>query len=245
MSVRSWINHLSPDKKSKSSNPSDDLKESIVQLDCAAKAAIQDIWKCDGSLEDLQQEYEAASKKLKELRTSIEKFELTGLEADDIKVKADIESSAKHFREQMQNTNLLRRKAFLEKKASLDEKSKNLLVNGIQDRELRKRRTAAANRENLARTANDITQNLLSISRVMSNSVKQSEDSLNTLVRSSGTVQKTNEELKDQSGVIQTGHRLLTKYSRRECTDKFLMFLALAFFFSTVLYILKKRLWPA
>lgn len=46
-------------------------------------------------------------------------------------------------------------------------------------------------------------------------------------------------------GHIQHSHRLLTKYGRREFTDKLLIFLALVLFFGTVLYIMKKRIWPS
>lgn len=61
---------------------------------------------------------------------------------------------------------------------------------------------------------------------------------------SSRTVQETNEEFKTMTGTIQLGRKLITKYNRRELTDKLLIFLALALFLATVLYILKKRLFP-
>lgn len=230
-------------RKREDKTSADDLKADVVQLDCAIKAAVNDIWQHNGSLDDLQRQYEVAREQLKRLRNSIDRYETFGREANDVKQLTDIASSAKQFREQLQNTTLLLRNAFVEKKTLLDEKNRASLFNIDEGNELRRRREAEGNRENIARTANDVTQNLLSISRVISDSISVSGDSLNTLVKSSGTIKKTDEELKDQSGVIKTGHRLLTKYSRRECTDKFLIFLALALFFSTVLYILKKRLW--
>ncbi len=52
----------------------------------------------------------------------------------------------------------------------------------------------------------------------------------------------TNEEFKSMTGHIQNSRKLITKYGRRENTDKLLIFLALVFFFATVLYIVKKRL---
>ena len=61
---------------------------------------------------------------------------------------------------------------------------------------------------------------------------------------SSGQIGETNEELKSMTGHIQNSKKLLTKYGRRECTDKLLILLALVFFFGTVLYIVKKRLFP-
>ncbi|XP_039262500.1 vesicle transport protein SEC20-like [Styela clava] len=242
MNAQSWVRKLSLEKKKVPENA--DLKEKIVTMDCSAKAAIQDVWRCDGTIENLQTIHENARRKINELRAAIQDFETAAQEADDVKQKLEMEESVKFFKEQIQNTNSTLRKAYLTKKIALDEESKMLLLGGAKNSEVRRRQASAANQENLARTANDVTQSLLSISRVMSGSVQQSADSLNTLVRSSGSLKQTDEELKDQSGVIQTSHRLLTKYNRRECTDKFLIFLALAFFFSTVLYILKKRLWP-
>lgn len=61
---------------------------------------------------------------------------------------------------------------------------------------------------------------------------------------SSKTVQEANEEFKNMTGTIHLGRKLILKYNRRELTDKLLIFLALALFFATVLYILKKRLIP-
>lgn len=63
-------------------------------------------------------------------------------------------------------------------------------------------------------------------------------------VNSSRTILDANEEFKSMSGTIQLGRKLITKYNRRELTDKLLIFLALALFLATVLYIVKKRLFP-
>ncbi|CAN0390120.1 unnamed protein product [Lampetra fluviatilis] len=55
-------------------------------------------------------------------------------------------------------------------------------------------------------------------------------------------LQGTGEELKAMSGTLHLSHRLLTKYRRREVTDRLLVLLALALFLATVAYILKKRI---
>jgi len=59
---------------------------------------------------------------------------------------------------------------------------------------------------------------------------------------SSKGITNTNEELKGMTGHIKTAHMLLTKYARREMTDKLFLFLSLVFFLATVMYIIKKRL---
>ncbi|XP_029374488.1 vesicle transport protein SEC20 isoform X4 [Echeneis naucrates] len=101
-----------------------------------------------------------------------------------------------------------------------------------------------ATKESLVETSSNITESLMSISRMMAEQVKQSEDSISTLATSSRTVQETNEEFKNMTGTIHLGRKLILKYNRRELTDKLLIFLALALFLATVLYILKKRLFP-
>lgn len=61
-------------------------------------------------------------------------------------------------------------------------------------------------------------------------------------VMSSKGITDANEELKGLSGFIHTSKQLLNKYNRRETTDKLLIFFGLVLFFSTVLYIIKKRI---
>uniref|UniRef100_A0A663MQU1 BCL2 interacting protein 1 n=1 Tax=Athene cunicularia TaxID=194338 RepID=A0A663MQU1_ATHCN len=103
---------------------------------------------------------------------------------------------------------------------------------------------AKTTKESLAESASNITESLMGISRMMSQQVQQSEETVQTLANSSRTILEANEEFKSMSGTIQLGRKLITKYNRRELTDKMLIFLALALFLATVLYILKKRLFP-
>jgi protein transport protein SEC20 len=55
-------------------------------------------------------------------------------------------------------------------------------------------------------------------------------------VKSSGTITSTQEEMKAMGGHIKNSQRLITKYDRRQFTDKLLIMLAVLFFFVTVLY---------
>ena len=82
----------------------------------------------------------------------------------------------------------------------------------------------------------------MSLSQKMAAQVQQGHDTMSTLVKSSDQITDTNEEFKNMSGHIQISRKLLTKFGRRELTDKLLIFLALVFFFGTVLYIMKKRI---
>ncbi|XP_071267766.1 vesicle transport protein SEC20-like [Salvelinus alpinus] len=77
----------------------------------------------------------------------------------------------------------------------------------------------------------------MSIDQMMSQQVTQSEESITMLATSSQAVLEMNDEFKAMAGTIQLGRKLITKYNRRELTDKLLIFLALALFLATVFYI--------
>ncbi|XP_062358002.1 vesicle transport protein SEC20 isoform X2 [Cinclus cinclus] len=122
------------------------------------------------------------------------------------------------------------------------ESEKQALLREVENH--KKQMLRKTTKESLAESASNITESLMGISRMMSQQVQQSEETVQTLANSSRTILEANEEFKSMSGTIQLGRKLITKYNRRELTDKLLIFLALALFLATVLYILKKRLFP-
>ncbi|KAF5913184.1 hypothetical protein HPG69_016799 [Diceros bicornis minor] len=122
------------------------------------------------------------------------------------------------------------------------ESEKQVLLQEVENH--KKQMLRKTTKESLAQTSSAITESLMGISRMMSQQVQQSEEAVQTLVSSSRTLLDANEEFKSMSGTIQLGRKLITKYNRRELTDKLLIFLALALFLATVLYIVKKRLFP-
>merc|ERR1712013_908066 len=74
--------------------------------------------------------------------------------------------------------------------------------------------------------------------------VEKSKQTMGSLEGTSRTVEEVKEEHKMMGGVIGQSKKLITKYGRREFTDKVLIVFAVAFFFAVVLYILRKRLFP-
>lgn len=64
---------------------------------------------------------------------------------------------------------------------------------------------------------------------------------MDELTESSKTMGDAGEEFKGQTSVIGQSRKLITKYARREVTDRFLILFASAFFFAVVFYILRKR----
>ncbi|XP_032190787.1 vesicle transport protein SEC20 isoform X1 [Mustela erminea] len=166
-------------------------------------------------------------------------LEQSAKEQDKESEKQVLLQEVENHKKQMLSNQTSWRKANLTCKIAIDNLEKAQLLQGGDL--LRQRKTT---KESLAQTSSAITESLMGISRMMSQQVQQSEEAMQTLANSSRTILDANEEFKSMSGTIQLGRKLITKYNRRELTDKLLIFLALALFLATVLYIVKKRLFP-
>merc|ERR1712034_247392 len=99
-------------------------------------------------------------------------------------------------------------------------------------------------KEQMVAEHGSITNNLMAISRQLAETVEKSKQTVSNLEGTSRTVEEVGEEHRMGGGVIGQSRKLITKYGRREFTDKVLIIFALAFFFAVVLYILRKRLFP-
>ncbi|XP_045895497.1 vesicle transport protein SEC20 isoform X2 [Micropterus dolomieu] len=179
--------------------------------------------------------------KFNKLRLRIQDLEQMAREQDRESEGLAIQAETESHRRQMQSNQTAWRKSNLACKLAIDNTEKDELLHRGENQSIRQRK---ATKESLVETSSNITESLMSVSRMMSEQVKQTEDTIGTLVTSSRTVQETNEEFKNMTGTIHLGRKLILKYNRRELTDKLLIFLAFALFFATVLYILKKRLFP-
>ncbi|XP_035264472.1 vesicle transport protein SEC20-like isoform X2 [Anguilla rostrata] len=214
--------------------------QEIIKYDLEIKALIQDIGECPGPQSELADLNSEVKEKFRHLRLRIQDLEQMAREQDKESEKLSILREVEGHRRQMLSNQTAWRKANLACKLSMDNQEKEELIHG-GDSPLRQRKMT---KESLAQSSSDITESLMSISRMMSQQVQQSEETMSSLATSARTVLQTNEEFKAMTGTIQLGRKLITKYNRREFTDKLLIFLALALFLATVLYILKKRLFP-
>ncbi|KAF5904877.1 vesicle transport protein SEC20 [Clarias magur] len=215
-------------------------EQEILKYDLEIKALIQDISECTGPHTTLTELNGTVKEKFVRLRQRIQDLEQMGKEQDKESDKLALLRQVEGHRKQMLSNQTTWRKANLASNLAIDKLEKEDLLS-VGDTAARQRKLT---KESLVQTSSDITESLMSISRMMSQQVKQSEETISTLSTSSRTVQETNEEFKAMTGTIQLGRKLITKYNRRELTDKLLIFLALALFLATVLYILKKRLFP-
>ncbi|KAE8286156.1 Vesicle transport protein SEC20 BCL2/adenovirus E1B [Larimichthys crocea] len=215
-------------------------EQEILKYDLEIKALIQDITECTGPQSELTELNANVKKSFHNLRLRIQDLEQMAMEQDKESDKQAMISQVEGHKKQMLSNQTVWRKANLASKLSIDNMEKQALLNGA-DSAVRQRKMT---KEGLAQTSSDITENLMSISRMMAQQVQQSEETMTSLATSSRTIQETNDEFKTMTGTIQLGRKLITKYNRRELTDKLLIFLAVALFLATVLYILKKRLFP-
>uniref|UniRef100_F6X3D7 Sec20 C-terminal domain-containing protein n=1 Tax=Monodelphis domestica TaxID=13616 RepID=F6X3D7_MONDO len=195
--------------------------QEIVIFDLEVKAFIQDIRDCSGPLSTLTELNAKVKEKFHHLRLKIQELEQIEVE---------------NHKKQMLSNQTAWRKANLACKIAIDNLEKAELLQGG---DMRQRKTT---KESLAQTFSSITESLMGISRMMSQQVHQREEAMQILANSTRTILNANEEFKSMSGTIQLGRKLITKYNRRELTDKLLIFLALALFLATVP--LKKRLFP-
>uniref|UniRef100_A0A914BWZ7 Sec20 C-terminal domain-containing protein n=1 Tax=Acrobeloides nanus TaxID=290746 RepID=A0A914BWZ7_9BILA len=98
-------------------------------------------------------------------------------------------------------------------------------------------------RDNLRSQAHKTTESLNSLVSKMSEQVQRSEDTTSTLIHSSAVLHETHNQFNAVGATIRVGGKMISKYARRENTDKFLIGLALLVYFGVILWVLKKRVW--
>lgn len=116
------------------------------------------------------------------------------------------------------------------------------MTDGKAEQELRFRGRNQSGRGSLLSQQDSVTEKMLSVTRHLSETTQKSAATLEQLVASSGHIDSTRDELVNTGGSISQSGKLLTKYGRRECTDKVLLFIAFTFFLMCVFYIVQKRL---
>lgn len=160
----------------------------------------------------------------------------------NISAKKSLEADIDGFGNQMEANSTALRKAISSSQKLIASKTREQLFSGGTDSDGLRRRNTAVNQEIVVNKSTQITDSMKSVSRLLATQVTQSENTLQSLVGSSATVTETGEEFKSMRNLINQSRKLLTKYGRREVTDKVLIILALMFFFGCVFYVITKRL---
>ncbi|GAB6024941.1 Vesicle transport protein S20 [Chamberlinius hualienensis] len=212
----------------------------IIKFILAGKALVQDIQNSVGSEQELNELYREVQKTIHSIRNNIEELDLLGKEQDRDTDQQEVFSDVANFKKQLNGLQQALRKANFEAQLSVEKRARATLL--AEDQPLTVRQRIHKDKEAATKMSTDITNNLLSISRTLANEVIHSEESLQRLVGSSQKITDTQEEFKSMGGTIHQSRKLLSKYNRRELTDRVLILLAIAFFFACVLYVLKGRI---
>lgn len=166
---------------------------------------------------------------------------------EDVELQAEMVEHFKNIESQFGTTIVTLRKAISSNQTVINQRTRNKLFE--YSNQLRNRLEEAmvnggqVSSDKVATKAAHLTGNLQSVSRLLADEVEKSKLNLDTLTTSSATVSETSQEFKLMSNYIANSKTLLSKYGRRELTDKILTILAFAFFFGCVIYVVSKRVY--
>ncbi|XP_077543941.1 vesicle transport protein Sec20 [Haemaphysalis longicornis] len=214
------------------------LLQEIVKLDLKVKSCIQDVQDGCDTREELSAKNLEAAQNMRSFKMALEALKAFAVEQDKVQDKDRLLLKVDEYAAGMKRNTEALRKANLIIQKDIEDRSRESLMSGGQVRQ----RGGRADKETLMRSTSGMTENLFSISRMMADQVKHSENALDLLVGTSSVISESQEESRQMGSAILQSKKLLTKYGRREMTDKVLIFLALLFFFACVLYVLKRRL---
>ncbi|XP_068708860.1 vesicle transport protein SEC20-like isoform X2 [Montipora foliosa] len=152
--------------------------QEIVKIEFEVQNLVQSIRLCEGPLGVLNDLDLKVKQKMKSLRQKVEGLEQLASEQDKESDRLSILAAMQHHRKEMLSLQGSIRKANLASRAFIDKSEKEELLGGKRS-SIRQRNFS---KENLAKTASNITQDLMSIARMMERQVKQNEADVQTLV---------------------------------------------------------------
>ncbi|CAG0919987.1 unnamed protein product [Notodromas monacha] len=217
------------------------LLQDIVEREIRISSIIRRIG--DGQVDnigllDLNQDIRAETKILREKLRDLDDAAVDCPAGEDRDML--MKESKKHCIE-LTNFRTALRKANLQCQMSISNRNAEELFRTKDGYKLKVRREERS-KESIANSAADVTNDLRAIARVMAEQVDRSKMTVDALATSSQHLEEVRSEFKGMNHVISQAHNLLTKYGRREFTDKLLIFAAFAFFVACVLYVIQKRL---
>lgn len=210
----------------------------LLRADLRAKACIKDIQDGCETQEELDAKAFEAGMSLRDLKKAIMDYTAFANQPDNAKEKEELMKDVETYVASIKrNIDALNQANVVAQKHVEARYRDELLYGGSQVKQ-----RGRADKETLLRSTTGMTESLFSVSRMMADQVKHSENALEVLVGTSTVISDTQEESRNMSNAILQSKKLLTKYGRREMTDRVLIFLAIVFFFACVLYVLKGRL---
>jgi len=203
---------------------------------------VQDFSLC-WTFKEIDEQNALVRRRLEIMRSNISKLETVGRDTLDLEESQAILEIVEKHREQLTACQRQFRLANVKAMTALETKSSRDLFESNSEggsNNVRNRR----DKEQMVTDYSNVTNSLTAISRQLADTVERSKQTVTSLEGTSKTVDELGDEYRMMGGVIGQSRKLITKYARREFTDKILIAFALAFFFAVVLYILRKRLFP-
>lgn len=179
--------------------------------------------------------------KLTHFRSLIEQLRRLANAQSHLEAKAMLMADVENHSQSLSTSQRQFRQANLQCIQQLELRAKNQLMDSSSDGIRARRPRIVASRDELLQENGQATDHLASISRQLAATVQRSAETVEELAISSQTVSETQGEFNEMGSVIGQSRKLITKYGRRETTDRVLIFFAFAFFFACVFYILRKR----
>ncbi|CAB4037437.1 vesicle transport SEC20, partial [Paramuricea clavata] len=169
----------------------------IVQLEIEVTALIQETTNISESQDELNQVNTKVKKLIQSLRRKLEELKQIGEEQDKesshVKITEEVDKHYYNLSSMQGNF----RKAITKAQISIEKYEKSQLMSAEPKNELRHRQQS---KEGLAKSASSITENLMSIAKMMESQVQQSRNNTEVLMTSSKGITDTNEELQGLSG---------------------------------------------
>ncbi|XP_050695997.1 vesicle transport protein SEC20-like isoform X2 [Eriocheir sinensis] len=218
------------------------VRQDILKYDMMVKSLVQEIRELDGSQADLDDIGSLVRSRIAQLREQIEELKRLAQEEDNEDERCQLAEEAARSEKMLQDDHRAFRNALLAAQLTINQRSKDELLSkqpaeGEGEGSVRQRRT----RELLLRDSSRLSEDLLTVTRLIQDNVQKSAHTVDTLVEGSQSLTSTHEELKTMGSVISQARKILNKYGRRENTDKLLIFLGLVFFLASCLVVVRNR----
>ncbi|XP_071543735.1 vesicle transport protein SEC20 [Panulirus ornatus] len=220
------------------------IKQDIVKYDVTVKSLVQEIREHDGSQAELDEIASLVRSRISQLREKIEELKHLAQEQDNEGDHIALAEEAAKSDKMLQDNHRAFRNALLATQLSINQRSKDELFTTAEQRgdETNIRQRDRMSREILLKKSSQLTDDLLTVTRLIRSNTEKSSKTVDRLVEGSQCIDATQEELKTMGSVIGQARKILNKYGRRENTDKLLIFLGLVFFLASCLVVLRNRL---
>ncbi len=219
-----------------------DAQEDLVRLNLRIKSLVESFAQVEtyADMEELNSEIRS---QLELMRTGITSLRVLASKQKYPDSMAMLNADADKHEDQMASCNRRFKSANISCIAKLDKRGRDALLSSPSDMLMQSgnQRRKLKDKVELVSQEGKATDQLSAISRNLAATVERSARTIEELAESSSTMKDASEEFKSMGAVIGLSGKLISKYARRENTDRVLILFAASFFFGVVFYILRKR----